>query len=464
MQKNYSRILLLLILAFLVGGVFQMEKVTAQDDSDIYLPAIIRNWPYTPGFGVETHTFDTLSQAEAAGNHWIRYNGLLWSDVQPNHSGEWNWDTNLDADLAAANQAGMEVILIVRSTPVWAQMYPGLACGPIKQQNFANFINFMKSVVNRYSAPPYNVTHFEIWNEPDAPYAFGNSNQVWGCWGDSTDPYYGGGYYAEMLKAIYPSMKAANPRVQVVLGGLLLDCDPRHPGLPGYCATAEKAKQSRFLEGILRNGGGPYFDYINFHGYTHHSSTSSAIQSERSHPNFQANGGIIEGKLDYLNALMGQYGIVKPIIITETGYLTDGIPINDFQQKKADYVVWLYTRNLARGIEVTTWYTLDGPGWRNGGLLDADQNPLLAYIAYMTLTDALNKAEFNKDLNLGSGISGFEFHKGNKIWVLFSEAGDQKMITVPDGFQEAYDLYGNDIIPSDGQLTFSRPIYIEFIN
>ena len=38
------------------------------------------------------------------------------------------------------------------------------------------------------------------------------------------DPYYGGGYYAEMLKIVYPQIKAADPEAQILIGGLLLFC------------------------------------------------------------------------------------------------------------------------------------------------------------------------------------------------------------------------------------------------
>jgi hypothetical protein len=41
-------------------------------------------------------------------------------------------------------------------------------------------------------------------------------------WGDISDPYYGGRYYGEMLMAVAPAMRAADPQVVIWLGGLLL--------------------------------------------------------------------------------------------------------------------------------------------------------------------------------------------------------------------------------------------------
>ena len=43
-------------------------------------------------------------------------------------------------------------------------------------------------------------------------------DSVFGCWGDNDDDYYGGGYYADMLKMVYPAVKSADPQAQVLIG------------------------------------------------------------------------------------------------------------------------------------------------------------------------------------------------------------------------------------------------------
>jgi hypothetical protein len=157
----------------------------------------------------------------------------------------------------------------------------------------------MREVVQRYSRPPYNVQYFQIWNEPDAPYVVPlvDSDRRWGCWGEPTGDYFGGEYFAEMLKTIYPAMKSANPNIKVVLGGLLLDCDPTGVG-DGYCLTEEAAQQWNFFEGILKNNGGSAFDIVAFHGYGFYSSQEKPVSSERNHPKWSANGGVVDGKLN----------------------------------------------------------------------------------------------------------------------------------------------------------------------
>jgi hypothetical protein len=332
-----------------------------------------------------------------------------------------------------------------------------------------DFALFVKQTVKRYSQSPYNVKYYEIWNEPDGPKT-PDHDKPWGCWGTASDPYYGGEYYAKMLGQVYPAVKAANPDAKVVMGGLLLSCDPRKAGSYGYCETDESWKkiQPKFLEGILkyaRDHGGNYFDYINFHGYNYFTENLSAIESERLAPLnasiFQANGGQVEGKLDYIHYLFNKYHYSKPIILSEAGLLFNATPTAEFEETKADYVVYLFTRNIAIGIDVTTWYTLDS-GWRNSGFLAGEGK---AYDAYKVLTSTLEGAEYIGDINPTSGVIGFSFKKGdNTIWVLFSEDGTNKTINKPANISNVYDLYHNPIDISGTTITFDRPIYIEFVD
>ena len=93
-------------------------------------------------------------------------------------------------------------------------------------------------------------------------------NSPFGCWGDLDDPYYGGRYYSEMLKVAYPTIITADPNAQVMVGGLLLECDPVNP--PEVTSGSGELKDctsDKFLEGILENDGGEYFDGVSVHAY-----------------------------------------------------------------------------------------------------------------------------------------------------------------------------------------------------
>jgi len=64
----------------------------------------------------------------------------------------------------------------------------------------------MKALVVCYSVAPYNVKYWELWNEPDIAASSFPGNNIFGCWGDPGDAYFGGGYYTVMLKVIYPKI------------------------------------------------------------------------------------------------------------------------------------------------------------------------------------------------------------------------------------------------------------------
>ena len=161
----------------------------------------------------------------------------------------------------------------------------------------------MYSLVNRYKNPPYNIKFWELGNEPDTPVWYTKS--VFGCWGDTTDPYFGGEFYAQMLKAAYPAIKAADPQAQVLVGGLLLD----NPDV----ATNNTA---RFLEGILRGGGGPFFDAVSFHSYSYFWGTVGQM----SNPHWPGSVTTIPEKTLFIKDVLNRYGQgYKTLMNTEAG-------------------------------------------------------------------------------------------------------------------------------------------------
>ncbi len=230
------------------------------DAAVIYLP-IIRKPSLPTAFGIDMGSLNNsvVATFSKAGSYWVRRGQLKWSEVEPTQ-GARNWDAlaDLEEEMINAAQQGMQLILIVTSTPTWARQLPEYSCGPVQPGSLGAFASFMHDLVARYSRPPYNVLYWEIWNEPDASPGAMQELYSFGCWGDPGDPYYGGRYYGDMLEAVSPTIKAANPDARVVFGGLMLDCNP---AVISGCTTA------KFLEGALRSGAGPHFDAISYHSY-----------------------------------------------------------------------------------------------------------------------------------------------------------------------------------------------------
>ncbi len=469
LQKvSFLTIILLLLLSTLqVGLTLAQEKSQYHN----FLPLLLNPKTAAPTispmpFGVALFRGQHATLARQANAHWAHYNGLLWSEIQkegPTSNWESDHAARVDQDLLAMREAGMDVVLTIRSTPAWARDHDYF-CGPMREGNINQFADFVSEVVQRYSQPPYNVTFYEIWNEPDDIPVPGGENNPYGCWGDpgkkgdpGSDPLGGGGFYAQVLKAVYPQVKQANPDALVVLGGLLLWGDP----------NIYLLNRVNFFEGILAEGGGNYFDVANFHAYTTYDPAKTAIQSERDELMWSNSGGQVEGKLGYLRDMMDKFNVPqKPVMLTEVALYTWDTQLPDydpdFEAAKADYVVWLYTRNQSEGILGTSWYHLESYGWNKSGLLDRDNTPLPAYEAYKVMAHTLEDFTYLKDLTLSDGILGFEFISGNqRIWVLFSEDGSQQAISVPTGFNQAYDLFENPVFPAEGQINFTRPIYVE---
>ena len=286
------------------------------------------------------------------------------------------WENVDEGSLLRANQNGLHVIAAVKYTPDWAQKYPGSACGPIKNTAFAEFAEFLTEVVNRYKSPPYNIKYWELGNEIDAPLSEGRS--VFGCWGDASDPYFGGEYYAQMLQVAYPAIKAADPQAQVLLGGLLLD----NPNEIPYTMT-------RFFEGVLRGGGGPFFDLVNFHSYSYFTGTPGLIYN----PNWPGSSTALPEKVAFLKTVLNRYGWGhKPLINTEVALYCD-VNTDPCLETQAVFTAKAYAEGIALGLHGLVYYALKSEH-RLTGLLRPDNTPRPSYLAFKTAAAFLTHARY----------------------------------------------------------------------
>ena len=401
----------------------------------------------------------TVQQASEAGVSWVRYNGILWSEVEPTPGArDWSRLSTVENELRLLAARGLTPIVIVRSTPGWAQAVAGSACGPAKPSALGAFANFMRDLVARYSVPPYNVRYWELGNEPDVDPSLVPGDFPFGCWGDQSDPFYGGGYYAEMLKQVYPAIKQAHPTAQLMIGGLLLDCDPSLP------ATAEECKPAKFFEGILRGGGGSFFDIAAYHAYTYWEP--GAKDWDRAHPSWEHRGGTLLGKLAFLRGIQAQYGVHKPILMNEGGLLcypgSRGCPGDEFYAAQANYAIRMYSRTWASGLLGATWYTLNGPGWRDGGLLDRSGAPRPAYTTLKFMSTLLKDAVYTGQLSTGA-LEGYAFRKGNTTFQIYwSNDSTAHDVLLPAGTHAVYNQAGQQRSPGGTSLRVGfEPVVIE---
>lgn len=430
-----------------------------------YLPVLLRRSPTRGIFGTETGSFyDTavLDRLVNAGSYWLRRAGIWWPDVQPTVDFNWEPLRGFDIELANAGSRGLHVILVVRGTPYWAQAASPWLCGPIRSDQFQAFANFLSILVNRYSQPPYNVKYWEIWNEPDidrqVPYM--PYDCPWGCWGEVNDPYYGGSYYAQMLKVVYPAIKAADKEAQVLLGGLLLDCDPRDPP-PGKGTC----RPSLFLEGILRGGGGPYFDGISFHAYDYYYGELGRYANSNWHSAWNTTGPVSIAKADFIEDTLAAYGVTdKYLINTESALLCETCGEDDvtFETTKAYYLAQVYATALVQGLRGNLWYSLYG--WNNSGLLKADGTPQPAFVAYGVASQKLRYVSFVRKIDEYPGVTGYEFAgEEGRLWLLWSRDGLPHAINLPGTPTSVQDALGYSEPVGGAYLTVTvEPLWVSW--
>jgi hypothetical protein len=450
----------------------------ADTTSSVYLPLLLRQVKYNlylpliavrysgprPVFGVQMYTVgasEGLAQAVSAGARWVRSPAFAWDLIEPVRTSPptYLWNVVDETSLVNAAANGMAMIGIVNFSPAWAQEVPGLPCGRIRQDQLAAFGEFLGALVSRYGQRPFSVRYWELWNEPDVDPGLVGPRAGYGCWGDAADPYFGGGYYAEMLKVAYPVMKAADPQAQVLLGGLLLDCDPRTPPPHKSCESA------RYLEGILLNGGGPLFDAVSFHAYTWYGGVRGAMGN----PNWPGSITAMPEKATFIREVLGQYGFGdKPLISTEAAllFVNDNA---DTRETQAAYVPRVFAEALALGLTAQIKYKMTNDEyrqdqWRNVGLLEGDLDPKPAYFAYDTASSFLSAARYiGPAIGYPGGVEGYTFDPpGSSLFldVIWSVDGTPQTVPLPEG-SEAYDRYGV-LIGSTGSITVDYgPVYVQ---
>jgi polysaccharide biosynthesis protein PslG len=177
----------------------------------------------------------TLDTLQSIGVQNIRI-FVPWAFVEPSQ-GTYDW-TQIDEVVDAAAARNMGVLAEINATPSWAGTSAGSLPGSATP-NDADFASFASAVATRYGN---DISAYEIWNEP-------NSVQF----SSPIDPV----AYANLLKAAYPAIKAANPNATVIAGAVgstitigSLTLDP-----------------TTFISEMYAAGAQGYFDALSFHPY-----------------------------------------------------------------------------------------------------------------------------------------------------------------------------------------------------
>jgi hypothetical protein len=453
-----------------------LEMNNFSSDTIVYLPLVLNQFPLQTVFGVAMEQITAgwgLEQLAAANTSWTRPIGISWSAVEPSEARyDWSILSDLDGELMRAAQKGMQVVLLVHSTPEWARKLAGTgsSCGPVAVDKFAAFANFMRELVRRYSKAPYFVKYWEIWNEPDIDPSLVPADNPYGCWGDAQDEYYGGGYFADFLKVVYPQIKSGDADAQVMVGGLLLECDPR-----GGCEAKGKSNlPNMFLEGILLNGGGPYFDGISFHAYDYYSGELGKYSNSNWLSAWNITGPVGFAKVQFIREILAKYGVTGKFLMNTESALICGETGNeplcqtaDFSFTKAYYLTQSYALAISQELRGNIWHHVFG--WRGSGLLNESLIPLPAFNAFQFARSELRNGQFLGyvtaiDIGVATGIQGYKIQRGDRfIWILWSLDGNPHTITLSSTPEAAWDALGGAIVPAAAMEVTVMPEYLEFL-
>jgi len=348
----------------------------------VYLPYVRSvGFPIGPvgesPFGIQIYQVDEthLNRLDGMGARWIRI-PFSWRYVEPENTTPENyrWSTILDQQLASLSAANVNVILTFSFNPDWAATYIN---GPVDKAPLSELAEFMGAAVARYSQAPYNVKHWEFYNEPDNG-SLDLALKAWGYFGHTPE------LYAAELAAVYGPMKAADPETQLVFGGISYD----NWEVDGGVFVKD------FVDKVLQYGGGAHFDVMNFHYYPVF------------HTHWDPYGPDIIGKVTYMRDLLASYGVTKPFLCTETSMWSDAAH-GGSDELQSRYVHQVFARSRAADLQTTIWFKLVDDEWdgiAKYGLLHPDLSLKPGYYAYQTMNQQLGGTEYMR--SLGSGETG----------------------------------------------------------
>jgi hypothetical protein len=382
-----------------------------------------------------------VDHMDELGSGWLRV-PLEWKTIEPTNTtpANYQWPTWLDQQLAQLSARNVRVILTLMGNPAWAATYEA---GPIDKANISQLVEFMKAAVARYGAAPYNVKHWEIYNEPDNARASRAAHGGWGYFGNQP------GEYVKVLAALYAPIKAVDPQAQVVFGGLAYD---------GW----DNGFVQGFLDEVLKRGGGAYFDLMNFHYFTYYRNLWNPY------------GVDIVGKTNYIRNKLQSYGVNKPQICTEACMGSN--PGFGTEELQARYVPQLFARSKEADLDFTVWWWLYDFSniEQDCGLLKANGSPKPAYYAFQTLARELSSTQYVRSLS-STQIEAYEFETVNgsvPVIVAWSTNASQRQmvleaeqIVVVDKFGGTTTISDNDDGQNDGEVTIAvgpSPVYLRY--
>lgn len=200
---------------------------------------------------------------------------------------DFSWE-RADFIIKHARLQGLHIIARLGLVPEWARRgISGSTLNTLPSESFADFAEYAAAFAARYAG---EVEHIIIWNEPNLSFEWGYQ---------PVDP----ADYANLLKATYARVKAANAQMTILAGALA-------PTLEAAGSSAGW-NDLAYLRALYAAGASAYFDALAIHSYGFLDPPEAPPAANRL--NFR--------RAELLRGIMLEYGdAAKPAFITESGW------------------------------------------------------------------------------------------------------------------------------------------------
>ena len=312
------------------------------EDTPIALDAGISWWYHREYQGVpRTHEERARIKCEAAARIGLRCLRDRWSWRETNpEPGVVDWGHYAVTHQAQAD-AGISCYQMIASTPEWALVdTPAVAHRhAFPPADVRAYYAHIRQLIQDWG---HAVRYFESWNEPEI---FFFQGYAWDL--------------AALSKAAYLACKDVDPTVGVL--------------------WASRCAATTFWRRALANGCARYFDIFNQHSYDAPETVLELTRQDRE--------------------LMAEFGIQRPIWMSEQGCRTDPDPDGGYihaERAEVSYLLRSYACGLASGYDRYFYFYLqeflEWGQWLWGIMRD-DQTPKPALMALATLVRQLRAAE-----------------------------------------------------------------------
>ncbi|MBN2167843.1 MAG: cellulase family glycosylhydrolase [Actinobacteria bacterium] len=255
---------------------------------------------------------------------------FMWLDVEP-VKGTWDWSAT-DRIVSEAEERGIEILGVLGGPTPWSN---GGMPANFPPTDFGAWQDYVYRICSRYKG---KINAWEVWNEEN----------IHGFWSTGPDPV----AYVNLLKNTTPAVRAADPEITIVMGGVA-GLDPN------------------YLNACLQNGAADYVDAIAYHPYTF-------VLTWNYHPQELLCRNLVQWVRDLISSYTSR---PLEIWLTEFGWSTTEVSY----QLQADYLLRSYLNYASTGVDKIIWYDmwsgLENPNdlLANFRLVEHDFNPRPSY-------------------------------------------------------------------------------------